>query len=240
MTRFPRFRYCPHKLTVDASRTRCKPGRVNPGLIDRRQGRRNPQRLESGLGASNGRTPETVSGNQHSEVNMKPGKPRRQLLAVLIGLALSGMTGNAWAEEADQAVSSGTAPATEAAAEPATEAAAEPATEAAAEPAAEQPASRSISRWSNRMDRMRELRKERLQARQEAMERYRSARRWWNNPDAEARRQWNRARSDWHQQLAEQRHDYYERLRPDYDYEYSYGPGYRHYRGYGPGWRHGY
>lgn len=85
-------------------------------------------------------------------------------------------------------------------------------------------------------DRYRALMRARIEARREALERYRSARRWWNNPDAEARRLWSQARSDWYREQA-LRHRAY---RPDYNYgyEYGYGPGYRYGRGYGtlPPW----
>jgi hypothetical protein len=63
------------------------------------------------------------------------------------------------------------------------------------------------------------------------MERWRSMRRWWNNPEAEDRRMWNKARSRAMRDMMEARRNYYEQFRPPYDYGYeggmwrSYRPG---------------
>ena len=71
----------------------------------------------------------------------------------------------------------------------------------------------------------RDLRKSQIEARRDAMENYRSARRWWRNPRAESRRQWNRARSNWQKDVSEFRRAH----RPVYTYgrdyrgEYPYG-----------------
>ena len=58
------------------------------------------------------------------------------------------------------------------------------------------------------------------------MERYRSARRWWNDPVAEDRRQWNRARYDAIRRMSDERSramdDRYEQQR---DYTDRYRPG---------------
>lgn len=126
------------------------------------------------------------------------------------------------------------------AASPATEqAAAEPAAEQeAAAPAAEQAATESVteetpaaeapaySRRSHdyRTEQNRRLAqlKEAAKVRRENMERWRSQRRWWNNPAAETRRQWNRARSQWYRDMAEARRKYVEQYRPDFNYNYRY------------------
>lgn len=118
----------------------------------------------------------------------------------------------------------------------------EPGAEEAAtdEAATEEPAdTRYTSRgYRGFDDRYREQMRARIEARRLALERYRSARRWWNNPGVEARRQWNQSRNDWYREQALSRRAY----RPDYDYDYGYeygnGPGYRYGRGYGsiPPW----
>jgi len=64
--------------------------------------------------------------------------------------------------------------------------------------------------------------KEAARLRRENMERWRSLRRWWNNPIAEERRQWNRARAQWYRDMAEARRKYDEQQRPDYSYRYWY------------------
>jgi hypothetical protein len=61
------------------------------------------------------------------------------------------------------------------------------------------------------------------------MERWRSMRRWWNNPESEDRRQWNKARNRAQQDMTEARRSYHEQFRPPRDYGYGYG-GRRSYR----------
>ena len=58
------------------------------------------------------------------------------------------------------------------------------------------------------------------------MERWRSQRRWWNNPMSEERRLWNKARSQWYRDMAEVRRKQDEQLRPDYSYRYRYWRAY--------------
>ena len=61
------------------------------------------------------------------------------------------------------------------------------------------------------------------------MERYRSMRRWWNDPVAEDRRQWNRARFDMMRRMSDDRsramEGMHERQR---EYLDQYRPGPRH------------
>ena len=78
----------------------------------------------------------------------------------------------------------------------------------------------------------RDLRKSQIEARRDAMEHYRDARRWWGNPRAESRRQWNRARSDWQKVVSEFRraHRPIYTYRRDYRAVYPYrGRAFRHY-----------
>ena len=60
------------------------------------------------------------------------------------------------------------------------------------------------------------------------MERYRSMRRWWNDPVAEDRRQWNRARFDMMRRMSDERSramtDWSERQR---EYTDQFRPGTR-------------
>jgi hypothetical protein len=77
-------------------------------------------------------------------------------------------------------------------------------------------------------DRYAEQRKAIARARHNEMERWRSMRRWWNNPAAEDRRQWNKARYRGYRDMAEARRSYYDMNRPYGDYGYG---GRRSYRG---------
>jgi len=82
--------------------------------------------------------------------------------------------------------------------------------------------------WRRGHDRYAEQRKAIARARHNEMERWRSMRRWWNNPEAEDRRQWNKARNRAHRDMAEARRSYYDMNRPYGDYGYG---GRRSYRG---------
>jgi hypothetical protein len=159
-------------------------------------------------------------------------------LAVEAGSA-SAATDTEQQAAAEPATEQAAEPAVEqAAAEPATEqAATEPAVEQAAEPATEQVAAETATAtpeeeeqsYTRRSDtyrtelnrRIAEM-KEAARLRRENMERWRSLRRWWNNPIAEERRQWNRARAQWYRDMAEARRKYDEQQRPDYSYRYWY------------------
>jgi hypothetical protein len=145
-----------------------------------------------------------------------------RLTAWLTALVLCGAAGLPVASAEDSA-----SPA--AAAETADEAAEAPAAEAAGEGteqsnAAEQAGTPFRSRYRDRgvQDARIEQLRESARLRHENMERWRSARRWWNNPAAENRRQWNKARSDWYRDMAEARREAYEQRRPEHNYGYRY------------------
>lgn len=155
------------------------------------------------------------------------------LSAMLITAATVGWTGTALAEEAAQ--TGVAAPATET---PATQEATAPATEESAtqDTPQETTSYRKHGRygWRRDHDRFTEQRKALARARRDEMERWRSMRRWWNNPEAEDRRMWNKARSRAMRDMMEARRNYYEQFRPPLDYGYeggiwrSYRPGARY------------
>lgn len=68
--------------------------------------------------------------------------------------------------------------------------------------------------------------RENARLRRENMERWRSARRWWNNPAAENRRQWNQSRSRWYRDMGEARRQAWEQYRPERSYSYHYHRSY--------------
>ena len=157
------------------------------------------------------------------------------LSAMLITAATTGWTGTALAEAAAQ--TGAAAPATEA---PATPEATAPTTEASTTPEATVPATEESATqetpqdttsyrkhgrygWRRDHDRFTEQRKALARARRDEMERWRSMRRWWNNPEAEDRRMWNNARSRAMRDMMEARRSYYEQFRPPHDYGYEGG-----------------
>jgi hypothetical protein len=163
------------------------------------------------------------------------------LSAMLMTAATIGWTGTALAEAAAQ--TGVAAPATEAPATPEATATEAPATPEATAPATEESVTqdtpqettsyRNYGRYGWRRDhnRFAEQRKALAKARRDEMERWRSMRRWWNNPEAEDRRMWNKARSRALRDMMEARRNYYEQIRPPV--EYGYGGGI--WRSYRPG-----
>lgn len=102
-----------------------------------------------------------------------------------------------------------------------------PTAETTEEASAEEPAYRGRYGYRARHNRLIEQRKAMMEARREQMERWRSWRRWWDNPGAENRRMWNRARSQMYRDMAEARMDYYRQNRPRYyEYDVPRGSGY--------------
>lgn len=167
----------------------------------------------------------------------KPARFNPQLVALAAALALYGASGwsnpaLAEAENAPVAATADVAPAataeTAAAAAAPAETAAAPATatDAAADTSTAESATPAHARNRTLQNQRIAQIREAARQRRENMERWRSARRWWNNPAAEDRRQWNRARSEWQRELIEARRRAEEQARPDYSYRYHYWRAY--------------
>jgi len=158
-----------------------------------------------------------------------PDSITKLLSALLVSIGLCSGTGwmsVAQAEEAataaaDTAMSTEDTAATAVADTAAEPPAAEPATEEAA--GDKTPARRNYGYRAEQNRRLARI-KEAARIRRENMERWRSQRRWWNNPEAEDRRQWNKARSQWYRDMAEARQRQYEQYRPvgrEYRFRYE-------------------
>lgn len=135
------------------------------------------------------------------------------LSALLISAATTGLNGTVLAEEAIK--TEATAPTTE-------ESTTQDTTQAT-----RSYRDRGRYGWRRGHDRYAEQRKAMARARHNEMERWRSMRRWWNNPEAEDRRMWNKARSRAFRDMAEARGRYHQQFRPPRSYGYGEWRSYR-------------